>query len=136
MGIEVSCFSSGLYLTQKNMCASNACVMGFLDSKPIISTLLSSTTHLSSHEVRLHEDPYIYRWMVGVLQYFTVTRPDISYIVNSVAQYLHAPRKPHKQAVKRLLHYILGTLSYGIHISRCVNPPLVAFPCTDCSILG
>ncbi|XP_020088552.1 uncharacterized protein LOC109710418 [Ananas comosus] len=82
--------------------------------------------------------------LVDALQYLTFTRPNISYAVNIVAQYLQTPREPHMQAVKRILRYIRGTLSYGLPLSRCVNPSLVAFadadwagcPDTHCSTSG
>jgi hypothetical protein len=46
----------------------------------------------------------------------TITRPDMSYVVNRVCQYLHAPRDTHWSAVKRILRYIRLTVSYGLHI--------------------
>ncbi|XP_020095068.1 uncharacterized protein LOC109714767 [Ananas comosus] len=103
---------------------------GFLDSKPV-STPLSPTSRLSSHEGHLLEDPYTYRQIVGALQYLTFTRPDVSYAVNSVAQYLHAPHEPHMQAVKCILRYIRGALTYGLPISHCDSPSLVAFADAD-----
>ena len=36
-----------------------------------------------------------YRSIVGGLQYLTMTRPDLSFAVNKVCQYLHAPRAIH-----------------------------------------
>ena len=57
-----------------------------------------------------------YRSIVGGLQYLTITRPDISFAVNRVCQYLQAPRDTHWSAVKRILRYIRFTLSYGLHI--------------------
>ena len=41
--------------------------------------------------------------MVGALQYVTLTRPDISYAVNKVRQYLHAPTTVHWTTSKRIL---------------------------------
>ncbi|KAK1692440.1 hypothetical protein QYE76_009137 [Lolium multiflorum] len=41
-----------------------------------------------------------YRSMVGALQYLTLTRPDLSFSVNKVCQYLHAPTTAHWTAVK------------------------------------
>ncbi|XP_020114487.1 uncharacterized protein LOC109728471 isoform X3 [Ananas comosus] len=130
LGIEVHRSPSGLHLSQQKYAHQLLQRHGFLDSKPV-STPLSPTSRLSSHEGHLLEDPYTYRQIVGALQYLTFTRPDISYAVNSVAQYLHAPREPHMQAVKRILRYIRGTLTYGLPISRCDNPSLVAFADAD-----
>jgi histone deacetylase 1/2 len=46
-------------------------------------------TPLSTH------DSTCYRSIVGGLQYLTMTRPDLSFVVNKVCQYLHAPRCTH-----------------------------------------
>ena len=40
--------------------------------------------------------------------------PDISYTVNSVCQFLHAPTADHFLAVKRILRYVKGTLHFGL----------------------
>jgi histone deacetylase 1/2 len=57
------------------------------------------------------EDATHYRSVVGALQYLTLTRPDISFFVNKVCQYLHAPTTTHWSAVKRILRYICGTMN-------------------------
>ncbi|RVW56960.1 Retrovirus-related Pol polyprotein from transposon TNT 1-94 [Vitis vinifera] len=44
--------------------------------------------------------------LVGSLVYLTVTRPDISYAVHQVSQYLSAPRSTHYAAVLRILRYL------------------------------
>ena len=45
------------------------------------------------------------------------TRSDISYAINQLCQYMHQPRIPHWQAMKRVLCYLKGTvnLDYFIH---------------------
>ncbi|KAF7816122.1 Retrovirus-related Pol polyprotein from transposon TNT 1-94 [Senna tora] len=45
-------------------------------------------------------DPHKYRSIVGALQYVTITRPELSFAVNKVCQYMHDPKLPHWQAVK------------------------------------
>jgi histone deacetylase 1/2 len=56
-------------------------------------------------ELMSSADATEYRSIVGGLHYLTITRPDISYDVNIVCQYLHAPRDTHWSAVKRILRY-------------------------------
>ncbi|GJY22904.1 ribonuclease H-like domain-containing protein [Tanacetum coccineum] len=50
-------------------------------------------------------DPTLYRSLAGALQYLTFTRPDLSYAVHQLCLYMHAPREPHLNAMKRLIAY-------------------------------
>ncbi|XP_015578240.2 uncharacterized mitochondrial protein AtMg00810-like [Ricinus communis] len=75
-----------------------------LDSKPV-HTPMVVFQHLSSHGP-LFLDPTFYRSLVSALQYLTITRPNIAYIVNSVSQVLHSPTEDHFLAVKRILRYV------------------------------
>ena len=62
-------------------------------------------------------NPSLYRQLVGNLVYLTVTRPDISYAVHQVSQYLSAPRSTHYAAVLRILRYLKGTVFNGLFYS-------------------
>lgn len=84
-----------------------------LECKPS-STPLAAKVSLSSHDGRLLSSPTEFRMLVGCLQYLTLTRPGISFAVNSVAQYMSDPRLPHLLAVKRILRYIKGTMDQGL----------------------
>ena len=44
----------------------------------------------------------------------TITRPDITHVVNSVNQFLHSPAEDHFLAIKRILRYVKGTLHFGL----------------------
>ncbi|XP_050117578.1 uncharacterized mitochondrial protein AtMg00810-like [Malus sylvestris] len=59
----------------------------FTDVKPI-STLVPSGHKLSAHDGDPHPDPQMYRSVMGVLQYLTITRLDLFYVVNQ-ATYDH-----------------------------------------------
>nr|GEV45210.1 ribonuclease H-like domain-containing protein [Tanacetum cinerariifolium] len=72
-------------------------------------------------------DPTLYHSLAGALQYLTFTRPDISYAVQQVCLFMHDPREPHFSALKRILPYVRGTLSYGLHLYSSTTSTLVAY---------
>ncbi|KAI5348130.1 hypothetical protein L3X38_001017 [Prunus dulcis] len=59
-------------------------------------------------------NPDLYRSVVGALQYLTITRPDLSYAVNQVCQFMHSPTTMHWTAVKRILRYVKATYNHGL----------------------
>jgi hypothetical protein len=59
-----------------------------------------------------------YQTLIGKLLFLLIcTRPDISYAVNSLAQYSCSPHLEHFTAVKRVMRYLKGTASLGLHYS-------------------
>uniref|UniRef100_A0A2N9FJA4 Integrase catalytic domain-containing protein n=1 Tax=Fagus sylvatica TaxID=28930 RepID=A0A2N9FJA4_FAGSY len=87
-----------------------------LDCKPASSPSCPNT-RLSLHDGDPLTDPHGYRSMVGALHYLTFTRPDISFAVHQVCQYMSAPTTTHLAAAKRVLRYIRGTLHHGIEFT-------------------
>lgn len=58
-----------------------------------------------------------YREAIGSLMYLSVvTRPDITFAVSVLSQYLEKPLQVHWNAVKRIFRYLKGTLKHGILI--------------------
>ncbi|KAK2966046.1 hypothetical protein RJ640_001980 [Escallonia rubra] len=76
-------------------------------------------------------DPTHYRQLVGRLVYLTMTRPDISYAVNTVSQFVSDPRRLHLAAVHRIIHYLRGTLSRGLFFSSYSSLDLRAYADAD-----
>jgi histone deacetylase 1/2 len=132
LGIEVKKVPSGLKLSQERYAAEIIQRAGMSKCKPMI-TPLSSVEKLSASEGQLlgPEDVSRYRSLVGALQYLTLTRPDISFSVNKVCQFLHAPTTSHFGAVKRILRYLQGTLSLGLKIGQSKSTMVSAFSDAD-----
>jgi len=72
--------------------------------KPI-SIPLEQNVKLSADEGDLMEDTTMYRRIVGSLIYMTITRPNLSYVVRVVSQFIKTPRKPHLDIVRHILRY-------------------------------
>jgi hypothetical protein len=52
--------------------------------------------------------------LVGKLIYFTIIRPDMSFVVRQISKFMHSPRTSHLDAVNRILRYLKGTPGKGI----------------------
>ena len=81
-------------------------------------------------------DPSLYNNIVGALQYCTITRPEISFSISKVCQFMHSPTTTHWQAVKRILHYLKSTISHGISLQPSTNLFLTCYidvDWVDCS---
>jgi histone deacetylase 1/2 len=100
--------------------------------KPVDTPISISVKLSLVEEDQLGEDDSTkYRSLVGALQYLTLTRPDISFAVNKVCQFLHAPTTLHWTAVKRILRYVKGTLSMGLHLRKSTSTMVSAFSDAD-----
>jgi histone deacetylase 1/2 len=99
--IEVKRTSEGLLLTQQRY-AENVIKRANMEKSKAIDTPISTAEKLSlSDGMRLGPiDSTKYRSMVGALQYLTLTKLDISFAVNKVCQFLHAPTTVHWSVVK------------------------------------
>lgn len=99
-------------------------------AKPI-STPYSSSTKISKHTGTSMTDPTLYRQTVGPLQYATITRLDILFVVNEVSKFIQTPTHEHWSLVKRILRYLKNTLKYGVQVSKSPNFQLSAFSNAD-----
>lgn len=77
------------------------------------------------------DDPTLYRSLAGVLQYLTFTRPDISYAVQQVCLFMHDRRHAHLQALRRIIRYLQGTITLGLHISPSSTTGLISYTDAD-----
>ena len=64
----------------------------------------------------------LYRSAIGALVYLmTCTRPDLSYIVTKLSQYLEKPTKAHWLAMKQVFRYSKETKDYELIFSKSCN---------------
>uniref|UniRef100_A0A1S4D9R8 Uncharacterized mitochondrial protein AtMg00810-like n=1 Tax=Nicotiana tabacum TaxID=4097 RepID=A0A1S4D9R8_TOBAC len=95
-----------------------------LQAKPATTTCSSRSPGIENFGP---VDSTLYRSLVGVLQYLSLTRPDIDFAINTVSQHLHAPTSGHFAVIKRILHYIAGTLDFGLALKRSSTFSLTAY---------
>lgn len=98
--------------------------MGFPSQNKISRCKTHKVTILSGSKLsKFDGDPIPnaneYRSVVGALQYVTLSRPNIASAVNQVWKFMHDPRTLHWMAVKRILHFLKGTiLLHGLHFCK------------------
>jgi hypothetical protein len=73
------------------------------------------------------EDPTRYRHIVGSLVYLGVTRPDISYSVHILNQFVSAPTQIHYSHLLHVPRYLRRTISYCLSFSRSSSLQLQAY---------
>lgn len=100
LGIEAVRREEGLYLNQRKYVLDILKDSGFLLCKPA-STPITPSSKLAKDDSPLLEDAAPYRRLVGRLLYLTATRPDISYAVQQLSQFVGCPTEFHLVAAHR-----------------------------------
>ena len=103
---------------------------GFINSK-IVDTPIELNAHLTPSGGKPLSNSSLYRQLVSSLIYLTITRPDISYVVDQVSLYLSTPWSAHYAVVLRILRYLKGTLFHNLFYSAQSPLILRAFSDTD-----
>ncbi|GKV26434.1 hypothetical protein SLEP1_g35734 [Rubroshorea leprosula] len=130
LGVEAIKTSAGLFLSQHRY-INDLLQKSKMDGAKTVATPMSSLSLSPHNGSPTLFDAIAYRKLVGSLQYLSSTRPDISFVVNKLSQYMHCPTELHWQAVKHILRYLKGTMFHGLLIRSSSNLALHAFSDSD-----
>ncbi|GJR20813.1 retrovirus-related pol polyprotein from transposon TNT 1-94 [Tanacetum coccineum] len=112
--IELCKTKHGIHLNQRkyilDLLSDNGLTRSKLATFPLLTQLKLSLNKGTS----LSDEGSYRRLVVGRLLYLTMTRPNISYAVQHLSQFVYAPNDVHMQATTHLLKYLKGTILKGL----------------------
>nr|KYP41296.1 Retrovirus-related Pol polyprotein from transposon TNT 1-94 [Cajanus cajan] len=90
LGIEFARSSSGIFLSQRKFAMDILHECGLLGCKPY-DFPMDQNHKLALADGPAYDDATRYRRLVGCLLYLTITRPELSYAVHTLSQFLQHP---------------------------------------------
>ncbi|CAM8975392.1 unnamed protein product [Rhodiola kirilowii] len=126
LGIEFSSTPEGFFLSQEKY-IRDLLDRASLSDQRTVDTPMELNVHLRPTDGKPLEDPTRYRHLVGSLVYLGVTRPDISYPVHILSQFVSAPTHLHYSHLLHVLRYLRGSISRHLFFPRSSSLQLRAY---------
>ena len=110
LGLEVHHRANGIFVNQHKYIQDFITLAGLEDTSSV-DTPMEVNVKYRKDEGDLLDDPTLYRRLVRSLIYLTTTRPDISYAVHQVSQFMSSHWHLHLAVVRRIIRYLQGSLN-------------------------
>ncbi|XP_020960750.1 uncharacterized protein LOC107647542 [Arachis ipaensis] len=130
LGLELARLPEGIVLSQRKYTLSILEDTNFVDAKPS-SLPMETNLRMSAFDGDPLHDPSTYRRIIRRLMYLTISRPDITYAVSTLSQFLSKPTTTHLTALHHLLRYLKGSVGQGLLFSAKSELQLMAYANAD-----
>ncbi|KAK4400316.1 Retrovirus-related Pol polyprotein from transposon RE1 [Sesamum angolense] len=121
LGLELARSPHALLITQRKYLQDILVNVSMVDAKPTY-TPFPPGFKLTDDAGSLLPAPDKFRRLVGYLLYLSFTRPDISFSIQQLSQFLQQPWTSHWDAALHVIRYLKGTSSLGLFFAS--NNPL------------
>ncbi|KAL3010698.1 hypothetical protein AAZX31_07G158100 [Glycine max] len=129
-GLQIKQTNDGIFVNQAKYCKGLIKRFGMENSKHL-ATPMNTNCYLDKDESGQPVDPKQYKGMIGSLLYLSASRPDIMFSVCMCARFQSNPKFSHLMAVKRIIRYLLGTVSLGLWYPKNSLCNLVGYSDSD-----
>ncbi|GKA56017.1 hypothetical protein Tco_0755089 [Tanacetum coccineum] len=102
-----------------------------MDTCESVDTPMMERSKLDEDTNGIAVDPSQYRGMIGTLMYLTASQPDLQFAICMCVQYQAKPTEKHLHAVKRIFHYLKGTINRGLWYVKDSSIALTTFADAD-----
>lgn len=120
-------------INQQGYISRMLCHFGMENCKTTTSPVNSSVklSELKNEEVII-EKRFPYREAVGCLNYIAqISRPDISFVVSSLARFSNNPSEIHWRAAKHVMKYLKGTIGLSLCYNEETQDKVVGYSDSD-----
>ncbi|KAJ0837837.1 putative RNA-directed DNA polymerase [Helianthus annuus] len=133
LGIEVFRNKQGVCLSQRKFCMDLLAEFGLSGCKPVSTPIEQHYTVMNfcKKDESVLSNITNFQKLIGKLIYLSHTRPDISYVVQFLSQFMHKPTNSHLQIALRLLRYLKGAPGKGILLSKGTSFNISAYADSD-----
>nr|GEW87545.1 ribonuclease H-like domain-containing protein [Tanacetum cinerariifolium] len=132
-GIEVIDTVKGICLNQRKYVLGLLSDYSMLACKPAKTPLISKLviSNKAFDDDHILDNIIDYQKLMGKLIYLTNTRPDISYVVHCLSQFMHSLLKSHLKIAFKIFRYLTSYPGLGIHFSKSFSMDLKGFSHDD-----
>lgn len=125
LGMEVIREPQGMIISQSKF------TLDLLQEFYSLHLLMFHPVKLMANVGAIVKDPTLYRHLLGKLNYLTHMRPDLSFTVQHLSQFMQDPHEPHMFAALRVLRYLLKDPVLGLFMSASSSFKLLTFCDSD-----
>nr|GEZ29150.1 hypothetical protein [Tanacetum cinerariifolium] len=130
LGLQVNQSICGIFINQSKYVLEILKKYGMESCDPV-GTPMEIKDKIDLDQNRTLVDATKYRSMIGALMYLTSSRPDIVHSTCLCARYQAKPTEKHLKEVKRIFHYLQGTVNTGLWYTKYSGFELTGFSDAD-----